>query len=114
MNQVAAGRGVIGVDDDDRHVLDVGRRRVAEHVQLDDRRQDHDAKQPRVLAQFQDFLAHQMEHSSQRRSHAHSRFSRSDASPMATVAKIASATRSCQNAVMSAPFSTMARKATRK
>ncbi len=34
--------------------------------------------------------------------------------PSATVAKIASATMSCQNAVMSAPFSTIARSATRK
>ena len=40
--------------------------------------------------------------------------SRSDARPSATVAKIASATRSSQNAIMPAPLSTIALSATRK
>src|SRR6185436_7414406 len=46
--------------------------------------------------------------------HAHSLLNRSDASPSATVAKMASATISCQNAVMSAPLRTIERNATRK
>src|SRR5687767_13939385 len=45
---------------------------------------------------------------------AHSFRRRSDARPRATVAKMARATISCQNAVMPAPFSTIDRNATRK
>ena len=113
MDQLAAGRRSIGVDDRDRNVLHVGRRRVAEDVELDDRREDDDAEQPRILAQLQQLLLHQMKDAS-RMAYAHSLRSRSDARPEATVAKIASAIMSCQNAVMSAPFSTIARSATRK
>ena len=49
-NQLAAGRGPVAVRDHDRHVLDVGRRGITEHGQLQDRRDDHDPEQARVHA----------------------------------------------------------------
>ena len=112
MHQLPARRRSIRVHDRDRDVLDVGRRGIAEDVELDDRRQDDHPEETRIPAELDQLLLHQMQHALHR--YAHSFLSRSDASPSATVAKIASATMSCQNAVMSAPFKTIARSATRK
>ena len=39
--------------------LHVGRRGVAEHRQLEDRRDDDDAEQPRVLPQLEELLPHE-------------------------------------------------------
>ena len=51
----------VGIDNHDRHVFDVGRRRIAEHGELNDRRDDDDAEQPRILPQLQQLLAHEMD-----------------------------------------------------
>ncbi len=57
-DQLAASRGSVLIDDDHRHVAHVGGRRVAEHRQLDDRRDEDHAEQPRVLPQLQQLLPH--------------------------------------------------------
>ena len=58
-DEIAARRRAIAVGDDDRHVLHVGRRRVSEHRELDDRRDDDEAEEPRVLPQLEEFLPDQ-------------------------------------------------------
>ena len=60
VHQLAAGRRSIGVDDRQRNVLHVGRRRVAKDIELDDRREDDDAEKARVLPQLQQLLFHQV------------------------------------------------------
>ena len=60
VDQLAAGRRPIGIDDDDGDVFDVGGGRIAEHRQLHDRRDDHDAEQARIPLELQQFLPHQV------------------------------------------------------
>jgi len=59
-DEVPARGRMIAIGDDDRHVLHVGRGGVAEHRQLDDRRDDDEAEQPRVLAQLEELFPHEM------------------------------------------------------
>ena len=107
----------VRVDNHDRHVFDVRGRRISEHRELNDRRHDDNAEQPRVLPQLQHFFTHQMDDARHVRAYVparHSRPSRTDASVSAIAAKMASASMSCQNAWSGAPLSTIARSATRK
>src|SRR5687768_16807412 len=48
----------IGIDDHDRHVAHVSRRRVAKNRKLEDRRDENDAEDARVLAQLDDLFPH--------------------------------------------------------
>jgi hypothetical protein len=59
-NQLAALRRVVLIDHHHRHVLDVGRRGIAEERQLDDRRDEDHAEEPRVLPQLQELFPHQV------------------------------------------------------
>ena len=58
VDQLAASRGSVLIDDDHRHVAHVGGRGVAEHRQLDDRRDEDHGEQPRILPELQQFLPH--------------------------------------------------------
>ena len=69
-DQPAAGLAAVAVDDQQRHVLDVGGGGVAQHRQLDDRRQHDDAEQARIGAQLDQLLADQVRHPRQGRRHA--------------------------------------------
>ena len=111
-DQLTALRRVVLVHDDDRHVLHVSGRRVAEEGELDDRRDENDAEQPRVLPQLEQFLPHQVPEAAHFQ--AHSRFSRIAASPITATAKIASAASCDAIGTMPTPLRRMPRSATRK
>src|SRR6185436_4682603 len=109
-HQVAALAGAILVDDHERYIADVRRRRIPEHRQLDDGRHDDDAEQARVLTELQELFADDVQQSA----HAHWRRSLREARPRIATAKMASATRSDQKTSGPTPFSTIPRNATRK
>ena len=52
---------MIVIDDEGGHIAHVGRYRIAEHHQLDQRRDKDHAHQPRVAQHLQEFLAHDLE-----------------------------------------------------
>src|SRR5207245_2723488 len=56
LDEIAARFRSVRIGDDDRHMADVRGGRVAEHQELQDRREDDDAEQPRILPQLDQFL----------------------------------------------------------
>ena len=58
-DDVAAGGGTVGVDDQHRDFPDVGGGRVGEQEQLEDRRDDHDEQQTRISSELDHLLPHQ-------------------------------------------------------
>ena len=60
-DQLAALGGPILIDDDQRNVAHIRRRRIAKHRQLNDRRDDDDAEEARILPQLQELLANDVQ-----------------------------------------------------
>ncbi len=111
-DDVAAGRGTVGVDDQHGDFPDVGGRRVGEQEQLEDRRDDHDEQQTRIPSELDHLLPHQESGAPHRQLHC--RRSRTDASVSTTPENTASATRSRQTTSTPTPFSRIPRSAVRK
>ena len=112
-NQLAAGGGPVLVHHDQRHVADVGRGGIAEHRELEERRQDDDAEQARILPELEEFLANEVQ-DARHWPVAHSRLRRSEASDRTIAANTTSAAMSCQKTETPTPLSTIARSAIRK
>src|SRR5678816_899061 len=98
------------IDDDQRNVPNVGRRRITEHRELNDRRDDDDAEEARILPQLQEFLADDVGESCQ----AHCLLTRTEASARTTTAYTTRAMTSGRKSAGPTPLSTIPRRATRK
>lgn len=106
-------RASIVVHNHDRDVAHVGARGVSEHGALQDRCNDDNAKEPRVLTKFEELLLHQVQDASHRPV-PHSRFRRSAASDRTMAAHTTRATSSGQKASGPTPFNRISRSTIRK
>ncbi len=120
LHELAARRRSVRVGDDDRDVPDVGGGRVAEHQELQDRREDDDHEEAAVLLELDELLPDEEPDAAEalpegwERHQVHCLLNLTDASASMIAAKIVRAARSCQSVASPAPFSTMPRSAIRK
>src|SRR6185503_3254176 len=108
-DQFAAERAAIAVDDHNRHVLDVRRRGIAQHRELDDRRNNQQPEKARALTQLRELFPHQRQDP-----RLHRRASLAADRPSTTDANTAIALIGASSAAGPRPFKTTPRNATRK
>ena len=111
-DQVAARRRSIAVGNRQRHVAHVGRRRIAQHEQLQDRRGNDDGEQIGVLFELDELLPDEDRDTADVQRHCRRR--RTAAGVRTAAPKPVRAARSVQKVSRPAPLSTIARSARRK